>query len=331
MKTRNCNLDLIKCLACLGVVGLHSVGMVNYTIYYLCGISVPLFFMVNGYLMFSRSSLPYSYALRKIRNLLIPVAGWNILIMIPVMVVRHKFVNPITLCLKSLFQQGYLWHFWFFGSLMLIYLVMPMLYRLLRDHPLALSMVCMLLALCSICISLLSMQRGYSIQQYVPQTLRLWTWLFFFLFGGLCAVKAEKNSLLLAIHMPLWLHGILVLLLAILNNFCIKKTGLYLIHNRLADLFYDNPSSVLWYTVTFLFLLRLPIHAEKAKALIVSLCSLTMGIFILHPILLAGISAVYVPDGTFSAVVLWLSLTVISGAVTFVIGKIPFVNLLIRT
>lgn len=59
MKTRNCNLDLIKCLACLGVVGLHSIGMVNYTIYYLCGISVPLFFMVNGYLMFSRSSLPY--------------------------------------------------------------------------------------------------------------------------------------------------------------------------------------------------------------------------------------------------------------------------------
>lgn len=113
--------------------------------------------------------------------------------------------------------------------------------------------------------------------------------------------------------------------------FCIKKTGLYLIHNRLADLFYDNPSSILWYTVTFLFLLRLPIHAEKAKSLIVSLCSLTMGIFILHPILLAGIQAVYTPAGTFSAVALWLFLTVLSGAITFVIGKIPLVNLLIRT
>ena len=234
--------------------------------------------MVNGYLMFSRSSLPYFYALRKIRNLLIPVIGWNLLILIPVVIIRHKFVNPITLFLKSLFQQGYLWHFWFFGSLILIYLVMPLLYWLLHDHTLALSLLCMLLALCSICLCLLSMHRSYSIQQYVPQTLRLWTWLFFFLFGGLCAVKAEKNSLLLSIHMPLWLHWILVLLLAILNNFCIKKTGLYLIHNRLADLFYDNPSSILWYTVTFLFLLRLPIHSEKAKALIVSLCSLTMGI-----------------------------------------------------
>lgn len=91
------------------------------------------------------------YALRKIRNLLI---------LIPVVVVRHKFVNPITLFLKSLFQQGYLWHFWFLGSLFLIYLVMPLLYRLLHDHTLALSLLCMLLALCSICLCLLSMHRG---------------------------------------------------------------------------------------------------------------------------------------------------------------------------
>ena len=77
--------------------------------------------------------------------------------------------------------------------------------------------------------------------------------------------------------------------------------------------------------------MRLPIHTEKAKSLIVSLSGLTLGIFILHPILLAGIQAVYTPAGTFSAVALWLFLTVLSGAITFVIGKIPLVNLLIRT
>lgn len=222
MKIRNCNLDLIKCLACLGVVGLHSVGMTNYTIYYLCGISVPLFFMVNGYLMFSRDSQPYAYAFRKIRNLLIPVIGFNILILVPVVIIRHKFVNPITQCLKSLFQQGYLWHFWFFGSLMLLYLIMPLLYRLCKSRPLALSLICMFLTLCSICLSLLSMQKGYSLEQYVPQTLRLWTWLLFFLFGGLCAVREERKSMLF-MHMPLWLHGSLVVLLAVINNFCIKK------------------------------------------------------------------------------------------------------------
>ena len=109
------------------------------------------------------------YALRKIRNLLIPVIGWNLLILIPVVIVRHKFVNPITLFLKSLFQQGYLWHFWFLGSLILIYLVMPLLYWLLHDHTLALSLLCMLLALCSICLCLLSMHRGYSIHSMFPR------------------------------------------------------------------------------------------------------------------------------------------------------------------
>ena len=70
MKERNQNLDLIKCIACLGVVGLHSVGMVNYTIYYLCDFSVPLFFMVNGFLMFSKEEISYGYAFRKILNLI---------------------------------------------------------------------------------------------------------------------------------------------------------------------------------------------------------------------------------------------------------------------
>lgn len=95
MKERNQNLDLIKCIACLGVVGLHSVGMVNYTIYYLCDFSVPLFFMVNGFLMFSKEEISYGYAFRKILNLIKVVVLWNLLIMLPVLVFRRKIVNPV--------------------------------------------------------------------------------------------------------------------------------------------------------------------------------------------------------------------------------------------
>lgn len=46
---------------------------------------------------------------------------------------------------------------------------MPLLYRLLHDHTLALSLLCMLLALCSICLCLLSMHRGYSIHSMFPR------------------------------------------------------------------------------------------------------------------------------------------------------------------
>ena len=66
MSERNANLDLIKCIACIAVVGLHAVGMNNYTIYYFCDFGVPLFFMVNGYLLLSHDEAGYSYAFRKI-------------------------------------------------------------------------------------------------------------------------------------------------------------------------------------------------------------------------------------------------------------------------
>ena len=189
MSNRIVNLDLVKVLAAIGVVGLHAIGMVNYSIYYFCDFAVPLFMMVNGYLMFSKANITPAYAFRKILSLLRIVVCWNLLIMLPVMVFRHKFVNPVRLCVNSLLQKGYLWHFWYFGALIIIYLALPLIHSLLKNRPLLHLILVAILALFSIAISILSMVRGYSIQKYVPQTLRLWTWLMFFLFGGLCTTS----------------------------------------------------------------------------------------------------------------------------------------------
>ena len=61
-KIRNINLDLIKVLACIGVVLLHTTmggfketgswNLLTY-LYYLGTYSIPLFFMVNGYFSLS--------------------------------------------------------------------------------------------------------------------------------------------------------------------------------------------------------------------------------------------------------------------------------------
>ncbi len=51
---RNSNLDLLRFLACVAVVGLHisikDLSAVNAVLYYLCGFAVPLFFMASGYM-----------------------------------------------------------------------------------------------------------------------------------------------------------------------------------------------------------------------------------------------------------------------------------------
>lgn len=321
---RNANLDLIKCIACLCVVGLHAVGMSNYTIYYLCGCGVPLFFMVNGYLLLARKEVDYTYAFHKILHILKVVFLWNLLIAIPVFIFRNKIVNPFRLSLDSLLQKGYLWHFWFFGALLLLYLLLPLLHKLVYGNKRHHGVVCFILMCLCLFMSITSMIKGYPLHMFIPQPLRLWTWLFYFLLGGLFAELATEE-----IRISLPVHGMLLILFTVINNFSDKRVGLYLTHSRLAEYFYDNFSSIVWYALLFTFLLRLPLK-EKAASLISRLSSLTMGIFIIHPILLTALNTVYLPQGTIAVLTFWAGLTAVSCMITFVFAKIPFARTLIK-
>lgn len=327
MSKRNVNLDLVKCIACVGVVGLHSIGMVNYTIYYLCGISVPLFFMVNGYLMFSKERVDYKYSFTKILQLIKIIFLWNMIMILPVMILRRKIINPITQCFKSVLQQGYLWHFWFFGALILIYLLLPILHNMLKDRLRLHIVSCVLLAIICVGISIYSMLEGYSLVAYVPQTLRLWTWLFFYLFGGLCRrvnlADILSNRLNILVHIALWI------LFAIINNISIKKIGVFLTHSRIADYYYDYFSSLMFYTLTFSLLLRVKVN-NNASELIKKLSPLTFGVFILHPLILKGITTFVNPQTTAVAVLIWFVLVVGCGVASVIIMRIPYVKELIK-
>lgn len=58
---RNLNLDLVRILACVAVVGLHTVrlnGSFFYVaLYNICGFAVPAFFMASGYMLLNRDAL----------------------------------------------------------------------------------------------------------------------------------------------------------------------------------------------------------------------------------------------------------------------------------
>lgn len=60
-KNRIVGLDLLKIIACLGVVGLHTIGKdsseINRILYYLCGYAIPCFFMVHGYFILNKAEL----------------------------------------------------------------------------------------------------------------------------------------------------------------------------------------------------------------------------------------------------------------------------------
>ena len=324
MGKRNINLDLIKIIACICVVGLHAVGMNNYTIYYLCDCGVPLFFMVDGYLLLSRENIDYHYAFHKIFHVLKIVFCWNLLILVPVLLFRHKLVNPFRLVLDSMLQKGYLWHFWFFGSLLIIYLLLPLFHKAFFEKKHYHRVSCLLFMFICLCIHTLSMIKGFPLHAFVPQSLRLWSWLFYFLLGGLFFSSASKLQ-----RLSIWTHAALLIVFTIINNVMEKKIGLYLIHDRLAENFYDDITSIIWYSLLFAFLLRIPIK-ESFSRIITDLSNLTMGIFIIHPILLTALNAVYMPKGNVSVIIFWIGLTLISFIITYIISRIPVVKELVK-
>lgn len=67
-KFKDINLDLLKVIACVGVVLLHTemggfkeTGSWNFStyLYYLGTYSIPLFFIVNGYLLLGKKEITY--------------------------------------------------------------------------------------------------------------------------------------------------------------------------------------------------------------------------------------------------------------------------------
>ena len=73
-KDRNLSIDLIKIVAMFGVMCLHSthsyssLGQFCFAdiLYESAVVSMPLFFMVSGYLLIGRENIDYKYSFRKI-------------------------------------------------------------------------------------------------------------------------------------------------------------------------------------------------------------------------------------------------------------------------
>ncbi len=144
---RNYNVDLIKLLSCLAVIGLHVFynknSVASSIVYYLCGFSVPSFFMSTGYFVMNRKSACREYAVRKFLGLLRLLLLWDVLefgVRVIIRAARGQDLSafgPVGLAkavVRSIIQKGALWetmwHFWYLAALMILYLLLPLLYRL---------------------------------------------------------------------------------------------------------------------------------------------------------------------------------------------------------
>ena len=133
---RNLNLDFIKIMAMVFVVGLHSgtsfyindVDINQYYKYTICGTAVPLFFTVCGYLLLGRNNINWHYSSKKIwgivRFVFVFVVCWIYWLIMLIITREPQWEMLYKDPLRAFLMGGIFWQFWYFGAMCLIYLIM---------------------------------------------------------------------------------------------------------------------------------------------------------------------------------------------------------------
>lgn len=329
-KNRNINLDLLKVLACVGVVLLHTTmggfketgswNLLAY-LYYLGTYSIPLFFMVNGYLLLGKREITYLYILQKVKWILITVSSWSFIVWL---FKRDFTTNPIKKIVGSLIQRGYFFQFWFFGALILIYLCLPILRQFLNSKRSYLYSLSLLMTI-GLIFELSNILLQMPIQTYVIQTFRLWTWFFYYLLGGYVAQFTIEE---IESRFKNWMKivSILLLLISPIILFFIAKT---IYHNLFAEYFYDTLFVKVSTLGIFLTILMLTLNENRRES-IVSLSNQTMGVFIIH----TYIMKVWEKVLGFNFVGAYLLFALFTLSVSFIIVgmlmKVPYFNRIVK-
>lgn len=208
------SIDLVKIIATIGVIALHSTYkyispncLSLADIIYDSGvISMPLFFMVSGYLLIPRNSNTYSYVANKIFRIVRFVFLINLIYS---SVSFFRGVSNITDFfydfLGAFVQKGTFSIFWYFGAIIICYLFLPLLSKLYRSQYKYLTLFFLLFIFSNIVFSqtlTTSIDNFAGILEYkVPATFRFWYIFLYFILGGL----AHKIS-----YSPnLWIIGVL--------------------------------------------------------------------------------------------------------------------------
>lgn len=328
---RNYNLDLLKIIACIAVIGLHTfvknISIITSACYYLCGYAVPIFIMSSGFLLADKKNCSFRYSINKIVRILRTVILCNALFHLEKLiydtVVKQSFsitfINDFIFdIVKGFVQSGTMWHFWYFGALIILYIALPLISKIKTER----SMLTILVGLCFIAISLqqFSYINGFAVQSQVIQTFRIWTWLLYFILGMYIRKKNQNDNKVSTIALICTTILSVFYQLHIVNNIIIGVD---------AEYFYDSIVYMVWVFVLFTWTLSLKLSDFLIKH-IKFISSLTMGVYIVHPFIIRFLKQLLVVDTTTMSILLFIATTVISFLCTWGISKISCLKPLIQ-
>ncbi len=315
---RNCNIDLLKILSCVAVIGLHvfTYDYNNYFIdilHYMCGFAVPMFYMINGYLILNKEQITYKYCMHKILKIIKLDLEWNILLLVANLLIKHEIVNLPLNMVKDFLQLGFFWQFWFLGGLILIYLMLPLIHKIIRTDIKKMLLICALLGVICLLWVLLSFLGKKNLEQNIIQTFDIWTYLFYFMLGGVLHYFEKKQKYLLPIKMHIALLLILWVGFSLYQTFIGRNFINYGAYYNDLFAFFSNI-----FIFTGITKIRL---SEKKQERIKKLSVLGLGCYIIHPILQRIINHIFVSVKIIYVPIYFILLVISSFLVTKLIRK----------
>ena len=333
-KKRNIGIDLLKLIACILVITLHSLppedlmvanNVFNLSLYYVGTLAIPVFFMASGYFVLNKKSISYAYSFKRIKNILIVVFSWLILYSFAVLIVKHKlnFLNEIEGSFFTGVNDSHFYHFWFFWALIIMLLIAPILVWILQksfNYFLVLTIVVTVICL----IQDLSLHMGYAyLMRNTQQVFRINTWLEYYLLGGLVG-----NAHFGQIREFFKTHFIAF---SILDIFLYIILIVYSLWNRqiigwvYAEANYNN---ILVMLISVISMTLFATSQPKAETVIEYIIPATMGIYILQSFAISFLSKIalfHVYPALLIPIVFIICMIVVEIAL-----KIPIVNRLFK-
>lgn len=337
-RQRNENIDLIRVIAGWAVVGLHSFAKdeeISSWFYYLCGFAVPFFFMASGFFLLNRGKLQWMYCVNKILGIIKIIFCWNVLvILLKVMKsiltneqISYSLLSIPVECAKALVQKGNMWQLWYLGALLLLY---GMVWGISRFNEIQKTWTMIACAVIGIVISMYSLICREILEANVIQTFRLWIWLFYFILGS----NMDKFTRFIQKYLSLRMHiffavtmtGLNVALQEYISSLRWSTLGETRIY---AEYYYDNVFEIIWIICIFSVLLRVSL-SEKLVTWIKWFVPLTLGIYIVHPIILRCVIKLIGNKLIWQSALVWFLTIFISTIFTWLIAHTHLKDLLMK-
>lgn len=339
---RDYSMDILRIMASLAVVLIHvsaryflfsEINSFNWKISNLflsctrwC---VPIFFMLSGcFLLDKKISIKILWK-KYVLRLLIILISWNVIYHIP----RHKsIIFSISDIINLFFSPGAGFHLWFLYSLIGIYIVIPFLHKIVQC---GLSRYLLLLWFLT-CVFLRNINFPNGCDLFTSNIIHFPFCIEYIGYFVLGYFLNKEISLSINQRKLIYSIGCVSLIVIMVGTYVLCRfTG-----NR-SEYFYDylNIFNVLVSIALFVFF-RYDVHvcykgrlSVKMKKLISLLSFSSLGVYLIHVYVLIIISKfiTYLSfDALYAIPIIWLTTTVISFIISFILSKIPVINILVK-